>query len=118
MTEPKTPPTPDNALEELQADNGRRLQALAKKGLPIGGLDNIYLATLMEHLVVLVANVGEVVQAKLDAAGRVSHLLDSAEKEMEKERVQSRILHPGQMPPVMPPFPEGTFRFPGRNEKQ
>jgi hypothetical protein len=118
MTEPKTPPTPDNALEELQADNGRRLQALSQKGLQMGGLDNVYLATLMEHLVVLVANVGEVVQAKLDAAGRVSHMLDDAEKQIEKAEVQSRILHPGQMPPAMPPFPEGTLRFPGRNEKQ
>ncbi len=89
------------ALAELQADNQRRLTALAEVGMRVNDLPSILQTTMLEHLLVAVDGEMALLSAKLDFAGRLSRILDDAEKQAEKQldkhrdaEARSRLLIP------------------------
>ena len=99
---PDTPTTDEQALEELQADNGRRIEELCRRGLsPVEvsavikqvNEDTVW-AHLLYHLGRIAAAVipgddGDdlVVLARLTAAGKLSRWLDQAEKAVERSKL-------------------------------
>ena len=108
----------EEAWKELRDDNGRRMVALTQQGMQIGGLDQIYLVTLLEHLLGGLHGTEGLMAARLDCAGRISHILDDAEKQLEqaKKRAKLSVIEGGVSPGFPGSQPPGGIHLPGRNE--
>jgi hypothetical protein len=72
------------ATDELSQDNQRRVIDLNTKGLQVAGLDVLYLTVLVEHIFEHMGDIEALAAARLDYEGRVSNLLDNAEKQASR----------------------------------
>ena len=79
MTEPID--TDEQAFEELSADNVRRMQELLARKIQVGGIDDMLLLVMLEHVLLAVDGQEALTRARLDFAGRLSQTLDEAEKQ-------------------------------------
>ena len=85
------------AIEELTADNVRRGTALVQRGAlhPAAwntAVDAIRNDCFMEHVMSRLGGTEAVVAMALDLSGRLSHWLDEAEKEADKQATRNKLV--------------------------
>lgn len=91
-----------DALAELDRDNAERTNALEAQGAHLQDLAAGYSNTLLEHLLIIAGGQDALVTAQLDHSGRISRMLDEAERQVEarkarieERKVRERLVLPG-----------------------